>query len=97
MKANSVSTIQLRLATLTWNYAQRGGERLDRKDRAIATVMAGIRNSHAAPPPLVFEAISQSANAGRSSPAIRCELVWPLRPRSMNAMCRNSSATPVRK
>lgn len=32
------------------DYAQRGGEKLDRKDRAIATVMAGIRNTHAAPP-----------------------------------------------
>ena len=34
---------------LTWNYAQRGPS-LDRKDRAIATVMAGIRNNHASPP-----------------------------------------------
>jgi integrase len=29
---------------------QRGGQKLDRKDRHIATVMAGIRNSHASPP-----------------------------------------------
>ena len=48
-KANSVSTIERRLSSLTWNYAQRG-QPLDRKDRAIATVMAGIRNRHAAPP-----------------------------------------------
>ncbi|MCF3643395.1 integrase, partial [Rhizobium sp. TRM95111] len=48
-KANSVSTIERRLSALTWTYAQRG-EKLDRRDRAIATVMAGIRNSHAAPP-----------------------------------------------
>jgi integrase len=34
---------------LTWNYAQRG-QPLDRKDRHIATVMAGIRNKHASPP-----------------------------------------------
>lgn len=46
----SVSTIERRLASLTWNYAQRGGEKLDRKHRAIATVMAGIRNAHARPP-----------------------------------------------
>ncbi|MEO5324419.1 site-specific integrase [Mesorhizobium sp. CC13] len=46
----SVSTIERRLASLSWNYAQRGGEKLDRKHRAIATVMAGIRNSHARPP-----------------------------------------------
>jgi integrase len=45
----SVSTIERRLSSLSWNYAQRG-QPLDRKDRAIATVMAGIRNSHAAPP-----------------------------------------------
>ena len=48
-KANSVSTIERRLSSLTWNYAQRGLT-LDRKDRHIATVMAGIRNSHARPP-----------------------------------------------
>lgn len=46
---NSVSTIERRLSSLTWNYAQRG-QALDRKDRHIATVMAGIRNRHAAPP-----------------------------------------------
>ena len=45
----SVSTIERRLSSLTWNYAQRGLP-LDRKDRHIATVMAGIRNSHAKPP-----------------------------------------------
>lgn len=49
-KANRVSTIERRLAALSWNYAQRGEQKLDRKDRAIATVMAGIRNRHAAPP-----------------------------------------------
>ncbi|MBE0694627.1 MAG: tyrosine-type recombinase/integrase, partial [Aquamicrobium sp.] len=49
-KPNSVSTIERRLSSLAWNYAQRGGERLDRRDRHIATVMAGIRNRHAAPP-----------------------------------------------
>ncbi|TIV78349.1 MAG: site-specific integrase [Mesorhizobium sp.] len=48
-KPNSVSTIERRLSSLTWNYAQRG-QPLDRKDRHIATVMAGIRNKHAAPP-----------------------------------------------
>ena len=48
-KPNSVSTIERRLSSLTWNYAQRG-QSLDRKDRHIATVMAGIRNKHASPP-----------------------------------------------
>ena len=45
----TVSTIERRLSSLTWNYSQRG-PLLDRKDRHIATVMAGIRNKHAAPP-----------------------------------------------
>ena len=46
----SVSTIERRLSSLAWNYAQRRAEKLDRKHRAIATVMAGIRNAHARPP-----------------------------------------------
>ncbi len=45
----SVATIERRLSALSWSYAQRG-QSLDRKDRHIATVMAGIRNSHATPP-----------------------------------------------
>ena len=45
----SVSTIERRLSSLSWNFSQRG-QPLDRKDRHIATVMAGIRNKHAAPP-----------------------------------------------
>ncbi len=49
MKANTVSTIERRLSSLSWNYTQRGTP-LDRKDRHIATVLAGIRNRHAAPP-----------------------------------------------
>ncbi len=49
MKANSVSTIERRLSALTWNYTQRGMP-IDRKDRHIATVLAGIRNTHATPP-----------------------------------------------
>ncbi|RWI86357.1 MAG: site-specific integrase [Mesorhizobium sp.] len=48
-KPTSVSTIERRLSSLTWNYAQRG-HALNRKDRHIATVMAGIRNTHASPP-----------------------------------------------
>ncbi|MCP2001142.1 integrase [Nitrobacter winogradskyi] len=46
---NSVATIERRLSALTWTYAQRGTP-LDRTDRHIATVLAGIRNTHAAPP-----------------------------------------------
>jgi len=47
--ALSVSTIERRLSGLTWNYAQ-GGFILDRKDRHIATVLAGIKRKHARPP-----------------------------------------------
>ena len=47
--ALSVSSIERRLSGLAWGYAQRGA-RLDRKDRHIATVLAGIRRKHARPP-----------------------------------------------
>jgi len=47
--ALSVSSIERRLSGLAWGYAQRG-ERLDRKDRHIASVLAGIRRKHARPP-----------------------------------------------
>jgi integrase len=45
----SVSTIERRLSGLTWNYAQRGFT-LDRKNRHIASVLAGIKRKHARPP-----------------------------------------------
>lgn len=48
-KPHSVSTIERRLAAIGWNCAQHG-QTLDRKARAIATVLAGIRNRHAGPP-----------------------------------------------
>jgi len=48
-KPDKVSTIERRLSALTWAYAQRGTP-LDRRDRHIATVLAGVRNTHAAPP-----------------------------------------------
>jgi integrase len=44
-----VSTIERRLSGLGWNYAQRGFS-LDRKNRHIAAVLAGIRRKHARPP-----------------------------------------------
>ncbi|MDW4500231.1 tyrosine-type recombinase/integrase [Sulfitobacter sp. D35] len=47
--ALSVSTIERRLSGLAWNYAQRGVS-LDRKNRHIATVLAGIKRKHARPP-----------------------------------------------
>jgi len=47
--ALSVATIERRLSGLAWNYAQRGFT-LDRKNRHIATVLAGIKRKHARPP-----------------------------------------------
>ena len=47
--ALSVSTIERRLSGLAWNCAQRGFT-LDRKNRHIATVLAGIKRKHARPP-----------------------------------------------
>ena len=47
--ALSVSSIERRLSGLSWGYAQRG-QQLDRKDRHIVSVLAGIRRKHARPP-----------------------------------------------
>jgi len=47
--ALSTSTIERRLSGLAWTYAQRGFH-LDRKNRHIATVLAGIKRKHARPP-----------------------------------------------
>ncbi len=47
--ALSVATIERRLSGLAWHYQQRGFT-LDRSDRHIATVLAGIRRKHARPP-----------------------------------------------
>ncbi|WP_127115779.1 tyrosine-type recombinase/integrase [Shimia sediminis] len=47
--ALSVSTIERRLSGLAWNVTQRGFT-LDRRDRHIAAVLAGIKRKHARPP-----------------------------------------------
>ncbi len=47
--ALSVPTIDRRLSGLAWNYAQRGFA-LDRRNRHIAAVLAGIKRKHARPP-----------------------------------------------
>jgi site-specific recombinase XerD len=47
--ALSAASIERRLSGLSWACAQRG-KRLDRKDRHIATLLAGIRRKHARPP-----------------------------------------------
>ncbi|MFT6533927.1 MAG: integrase [Limimaricola cinnabarinus] len=48
-RALSVASIERRLAGLSWGYTQRG-VRLDRRDRHISSVLAGIRRRHARPP-----------------------------------------------
>ncbi len=47
--ALSVTTIERRLSGLAWNYMERGLA-LDRRDRHIAQVLAGIKRRHARPP-----------------------------------------------
>lgn len=47
--ALSISTIDRRLSGLSWNHTQHGFT-LDRKNRHIATVLAGIKRKHARPP-----------------------------------------------
>src|SRR5271157_292669 len=48
-KPCSVSTIERRLSALVWSFAQRG-QPMDRKDRHVATVLAGIRRTEGRPP-----------------------------------------------
>jgi integrase len=47
--AMSVGSVERRLSGLAWNFTQRGFA-LDRGDRHIAEVLAGIRRKHARPP-----------------------------------------------
>ena len=48
-KTRTVSTIERRLSALAWNLAQRALP-FDRKDRHVATVLAGVRRTHGRPP-----------------------------------------------
>jgi len=48
-RPRSVATLERRLAGLIWGYRQRGLT-LDRKDRHIAGILAGIRRQHGRPP-----------------------------------------------
>jgi integrase len=45
----TVATIERRLSALAWNFAQRALS-FDRKDRHVATVLAGVRRTHGRPP-----------------------------------------------
>src|SRR5208282_4088067 len=48
-RPRTVATIERRLSALAWNFAQRALP-LDRKDRHVATVLAGVRRTHGRPP-----------------------------------------------
>jgi integrase len=48
-RRRSVATIERRLCALVWHFAQRG-EPFDRRDRHVATVLAGVRRTHGRPP-----------------------------------------------
>ncbi len=48
-KARTVATIERRLSALVWNFAQRALP-FDRKNRHVATVLAGVRRTHGQPP-----------------------------------------------
>jgi integrase len=48
-KSDSVATLERRISALRWNFAQRG-EKFDRADRHVATVLAGVRRTQGRPP-----------------------------------------------
>jgi integrase len=48
-KARTVATIERRLSALAWHFAQRALP-FDRKNRHVATVLAGVRRTHGRPP-----------------------------------------------
>jgi len=48
-RPRAVVTIERRLSALAWNFAQRA-LLFDRKDRHVATVLAGVRRTHGRPP-----------------------------------------------
>src|SRR5271166_5509700 len=48
-RPRTVATIERRLTALSWNFAQRSLP-FDRKDRHVATVLAGVRRTHGRPP-----------------------------------------------
>jgi integrase len=48
-RARTVATIERRLSALAWNFAQRALP-FDRKNRHVATVLAGVRRTHGQPP-----------------------------------------------
>src|SRR5277367_6958747 len=48
-KPDSAATLARRISALRWNFAQRG-EKFDRADRHVATVLAGVRRTQGRPP-----------------------------------------------
>jgi hypothetical protein len=47
-RPRTVATIERRLSAVVWNFAQRALP-FDRKDRHVATVLAGVRRTHGRP------------------------------------------------
>lgn len=66
--ALSVSTIERRLPSLALNYTQRGLS-LDRNNRHIASVMAGIKLMHGRPP-VQKEAILRGDTLAKIAPLL---------------------------
>ena len=103
--ALSVSSIERRLSGLASGYAQRGG-RLDRKNRHIASVLAGIRRKHARPP-VRNEAILPEAlrdmlatlphdMRGLRDPAILMDQSWRAgQPGSVNPRCKRRLSSHI--
>ena len=75
---NSVRTIERRLSALMWNFAQRG-QPMDRKDRHVATVLAGIRRTQGRPPEQKEAVLPEDLLAMIATLDLG-ELTWPARP-----------------
>ena len=75
---SSVGTIERRLSALMWNFAQRG-QPMDRKDRHVATVLAGIRRTQGRPPEQK-EALLPEAPPGDDRDPRSRRSAWPARP-----------------
>ena len=68
-----IATIERRLSALVWHFAQRGLA-FDRRDRHVATVLAGVRRTHGRPP-MQKEALHARASprhARRPAPFATC-------------------------
>ena len=95
-KPCSVRTIERRLSALTWNFAQRG-QPMDRKDRHVATVLAGIRRTQGRPPEQKEAVLPEDLLAMIATPRSR-ELTRPARSGdSAGRLCRRPQAVGNRR